>query len=227
VSRWRSTSASSTTEIPREQELRDFFGLEPYQYLIDLDIAHLTDNYHAELDGQDRNQYVYRQQVLDDTTGVVVDDEYFSDPERTGQVIYRSEPTRVSPRVNVRNFSDPARPRLIWTVAVEEVPPGGLAPVLSLAVIATVVAFCFAFIVPKLGSDNFDAPALEAGVAERTLYATFPAKIALASEVLDVVTAPGEPISTQATGPVQTLRLRGVRHGTSLLPRGLAVVTAV
>jgi hypothetical protein len=142
-----------------EDRIRNFFGMEPYRYKIPLDLASTTPSYHAELDGGERSQYVVKQELVESKSQFPVDDDYFGGDVK-GQVIYQSEPTRVSPRVNIRNFSHPKFPQLQWNVSVGELPPGALGPVTVLSILTTLLTFIFAFLAPSFRSEDFEAPAL-------------------------------------------------------------------
>jgi hypothetical protein len=154
------------------ERLAGAIGLEPRRYLIPIRAAVWFASYHAEVDGRVRQQYVRRQSIVatDGPEPVPVDESMFrSDiahtPEQRPRMTLRNDSGYLYPHFHVTNLGAVRdRRSLGWMIELEEIPPGGLAPVTALAAAVTLIAGVFAVAAARITQLDLDAPALALAV---------------------------------------------------------------
>lgn len=166
-------SVSIRTYRPgRGGPLGGLIGLEPSEIEIPLRAARLFDNYHAELDGRNRDQYVRSQRVVqrDRSHRTAAEppraDGLFTEPAnqnraRRSELRWHNDSGDGFPHLHLVNYGYLRHaPLLGWRVRLAEVPPGSLGPVVGLAFTVTLVALAFAVTAAKLTAPDLNAPAV-------------------------------------------------------------------
>jgi hypothetical protein len=152
-------------------EVEDLIGLEPNRFEIPIFAAELFASYHAELDGRAQDRYVRFQEVVNDAVegSPPVDDSVFqpnpNHPDHPPGMMLRNDSGYIYPHLHLTNLGHlESPPRLAWRVHFEEIPPGGLAPVVAMSTAVTLVTAMFAVAVARISMLDLDAPALTLAV---------------------------------------------------------------
>jgi hypothetical protein len=152
--------------------LEAMLGLEPRQYLIPIRAAVWFGSYHAEIDGRVRNQYVRRQEIvaIDREDPEPIDETMFATdgdhaPDQRPRMTLRNDSGYIYPHFHITNLGYVRNRRSLgWRVQFEEIPPGGLAPVVALSAAVTLIAAVFAVAAARITQLDLDAPALALAV---------------------------------------------------------------
>ena len=152
--------------------LESMLGLEPRQYLIPIRTAIWFRSYHAEIDGSVRNQYVRRQEIvaIDRDEPEPIDETMFATdgdhaPDQRPRMTLRNDSGYIYPHFHITNLGYVRNRRSLgWRVQFEEIPPGGLAPVIALSAAVTLIAAVFAVAAARITQLDLDAPALALAV---------------------------------------------------------------
>jgi hypothetical protein len=152
--------------------LEAMLGLEPRRYLIPIRAAVWFGSYHAEIDGRVRNQYVRRQEIvaIDREDPEPVDETMFATdgdhaPDQRPRMTLRNDSGYIYPHFHITNLGYVRNRRSLgWRVQFEEIPPGGLAPVIALSAAVTLIAAVFAVAAARITQLDLDAPALALAV---------------------------------------------------------------
>jgi hypothetical protein len=151
--------------------IEDMIGLEPSRFEIAIVAAELYASYHAEIDGRAQDRYVRFQEVVNnDAEGSPpVDDSVFqlnpARPDHPPRMMLRNDSGYIYPHLHLTNLGYlEAPPRLSWRVHFEEIPPGGLGPVVAMSTAVTLITMVFALAAARITALDLNAPALALAV---------------------------------------------------------------
>lgn len=152
-------------------EIEEIIGLEPHRFEIPIVAAELFSSYHAEIDGRTRDRYVRFQDVVNnDIEGSPpVEDAVFQPnpnrPDHPPRMMLRNDSGFIYPHLHLTNLGYlESPPRLGWRVHFEEIPPGGLGPVVAMSTAVTLVTAMFALATARITAFDLDAPSLALAV---------------------------------------------------------------
>jgi hypothetical protein len=152
-------------------EIEDLIGLEPSRFEIPIVAAELFASYHAEIDGRAQDRYVRFQEVVNnDVEGAPpVDDSVFrfnpARPQHPPRMMLRNDSGYIYPHLHLTNLGYlESPPRLGWRVHFEEIPPGGLGPVVAMSTAVTLITMTFALAAARISEFDLNAPSLALAV---------------------------------------------------------------
>ena len=152
-------------------EIEELIGLEPSRFEIPIVAAELFSSYHAEIDGRAQDRYVrYQEVVHNDVEGSPpVDESVFRQnsarPDRPPRMMLRNDSGYIYPHLHLTNLGYlEAPPRLGWRVHFEEIPPGGLGPVVAMSTAVTLITLMFAIAAARISQFDLDAASLALAV---------------------------------------------------------------